>query len=101
MPETRLPNCAYAKKIKIPGIKTGQICLIDRALCQNYNKPELVKKCPTLKDLAAGKIPFGDKTPAPGYPGIPHVIRKGPFGYFVTGYPPEYLRGKIRKKTQF
>ncbi len=40
--------CGYAKKD--PSLILGRLCeLQDRLFCENWNKPELVEKCPILK----------------------------------------------------
>jgi len=75
-------------------LSVGRICKLDHSACFNYDKPELVITCPALVAFRQGK-PVGE-TPNMDYAGVPHVVRTGPYGDFVTGMPPNYLTGKIR-----
>ena len=91
-----MTECEFAQKII--AMLSGRICKLDHCYCSNFNEDELVEKCPTLKAHKQGE-PVG-KTPNLDYKGIPHVIRTGRYGDFVTGMPPEYLTGNVKAKKQ-
>jgi hypothetical protein len=91
-----MTNCDFAEISEV--LDKGRICRLDNSACFNYDKLELVKNCPTLKDFQRGELV--GKTPAMDYREMPHVVRTGKYGNFVTGMPPEYLTGNLRAKKK-
>jgi len=88
--------CEFAEQS--PLLLKGRICKLDHVLCTNFDNVELVEKCPTLNAFKSGE-PVG-KIVNMDYRGIPKCFRKGKFGTFDAGMPPEYLRGQIRRKKE-
>ena len=89
-------DCEFAERSRL--LQVGRVCGLDGSSCFNFGKSELVATCPTLQAYRKGEIVGG--TPSGlDYPGMPHVVRTGRYGDFVTGMPPGYLMGKVRRKT--
>jgi len=89
-------DCSFA--LKDEHLKEARICALDGGVCHNFMNPQAVSQCPTLQAYHRGE-PVGKVTPVLS-PEMPHVIRKGRFGYFATGMPPEYLMGRLRAKKK-
>jgi hypothetical protein len=89
-------SCEFAEVSEF--LSVGRVCRLDHSACFNFDKSGLVASCPTLDAHRQGK-PVGE-TPNLDYPGVPHVVRTGPHGDFVTGMPPNYLQGNIRVKKE-
>jgi hypothetical protein len=87
-------SCKFAEQTTF--LDKGRICKLDGSACFNYDKPEIVGKCPTIRKHSRGELIGG--TPALDYPGLPKCFRQGPYGTFSAGMPPEYLKGKLRRE---
>jgi len=96
MTEAKVEQCEFAEESSL--LHIGRICRLDQCVCFNFDKTELIVKCPTLEAHKRGE-PVG-KTPNLNYAGMPHVVRRGRYGDFVTGMPPEYLTGKAKAKGE-
>jgi len=87
-------GCEFAEKKDF--LEKGRICKLDGCVCHNFEDDEVVKKCPSLNAYLRGE-PVG-KVLNLDYKGIPKCFRKGKYGTFNGGMPPEYLKGKIERR---